>query len=230
MPTISFINLNSEEEVYIHPLEALVVSDELYAKTPDNVPVPLGIIGIAVALFVVLDWKITRLATVALLKSPVIRLPVPVNVRFPESVSDVNEPEAGVVLPIAAGAAQSAPSNKSALKFDTLVVLAITKGAVPVETVEVICPDACTVVNAPEAGVVAPTVPFKAPENLFEVKVVPSNVKSASSVNRPPVLAYVTRPAVSPESVIEAAVSEDSDIELGTRLPAASRYTAFSAG
>jgi hypothetical protein len=41
----------------------------------------------------------TRLAGVALLKSPRIRLPVPVKVRFPESDSDVNVPAAGVVAP-----------------------------------------------------------------------------------------------------------------------------------
>ena len=39
-------------------------------------------------------------------------------------------------------------------------MLATVKGAVPVATVEVITPDAETVVNAPVVGVVAPTVPL----------------------------------------------------------------------
>ena len=39
-------------------------------------------------------------------------------------------------------------------------MLATTNGAVPVDTVEVIWPDAETVVNAPVVGVVAPTVPL----------------------------------------------------------------------
>lgn len=48
----------------------------------------------------------------------------------------------------------------AAFKFATCVVLATTKGVVPVITVEVITPEADTVVNAPVLVVVAPTVPL----------------------------------------------------------------------
>ena len=48
----------------------------------------------------------------------------------------------------------------AAFKFATCVVLATVNGAVPVETVDVIAPDAEIVVNAPVVAVVAPTVPL----------------------------------------------------------------------
>jgi hypothetical protein len=66
---------------------------------------------------------------------------------------------AGVVDPIADGAAQSAPSNKSPLRFVTFVVLKTDSGAVPVESVDEICPVADSVVNAPVFGVVDPIAP-----------------------------------------------------------------------
>jgi len=46
------------------------------------------------------------------------------------------------------------------VKLATAVVEATVNGAVPVTTVEVMTPDAEMVVNAPVAGVVAPTVPL----------------------------------------------------------------------
>jgi len=48
----------------------------------------------------------------------------------------------------------------AAFRLATCVVLATTKGAVPVATVDVIAPEADTVVNAPVVAVVAPTVPL----------------------------------------------------------------------
>ena len=48
----------------------------------------------------------------------------------------------------------------AAFKLATCVVDATVKGAVPVATVEVITPEADTVVNAPVVAVVAPTVPL----------------------------------------------------------------------
>ena len=65
---------------------------------------------------------------------------------------------AGVVEPNAAGDAQSAPSNESTLRLATLVVEAMTKGAVPVANVDVIAPVALKVLNAPVDAVVAPIV------------------------------------------------------------------------
>jgi hypothetical protein len=87
------------------------------------------------------------------------------------------------------------------------VVDATVKGAVPVASVDVITPVAEMVVNAPVLAVVAPTVPFKAPANRVAERIVPSKVNAAASCNRPPVPAYVTRPEVKPESVIDVVTS-----------------------
>lgn len=53
------------------------------------------------------------------------------------SVSVVNLPVLGVVLPIAPGEAKVAPFSELAFRLATLVVEVTTSGAVPVETVEV---------------------------------------------------------------------------------------------
>jgi hypothetical protein len=66
-----------------------------------------------------------------------------------------------------------------------------------------VTPVADKVVNAPAAGVVAPTVPFKGPANPVDVSIVPSNVKLAESVSRPAVVEYTTRPDVRPVLVME---------------------------
>lgn len=80
-------------------------------------------------------------------------------VMTPVAESEVNAPDAGVPPPIAPGAAKVAPPSEEALRFATLVVLATTKGALPVETVDVIAPVAEIVVNAPAAGVPPPIAP-----------------------------------------------------------------------
>jgi hypothetical protein len=59
----------------------------------------------------------------------------------PVSVRDVNVPAAAVPPPIAPGAAKVAPFREDAFRFATLVVEAITRGAVPVGTVDVIWPE-----------------------------------------------------------------------------------------
>ena len=61
----------------------------------------------------------------------------------------------------------------AAFKLATCVVLATVNGAVPVATVDVITPDAETVVNAPVVAVVAPTVP------LMFIEAVPVNPVAA---------------------------------------------------
>jgi hypothetical protein len=61
--------------------------------------------------------------------------PVPDTVELALSV--VNAPLPAVVLPIEPGAANVAPFKLLAFKLGMLVVDAITKGAVPVATVEV---------------------------------------------------------------------------------------------
>lgn len=81
--------------------------------------------------------------------------PLP-SVVTPVLLSVVNAPVLGVPEPIGPGAAKVAPFSELAFKLATFVVEAITNGAVPVETVEVICPEALTVVNAPVEAVVAP--------------------------------------------------------------------------
>jgi hypothetical protein len=45
-----------------------------------------------------------------------------------------------------------------------------------------------TVVNAPVAGVVAPTVPFKAPPNLVADRIVPSHVNAEEAPKAPELL------------------------------------------
>jgi hypothetical protein len=51
-------------------------------------------------------------------------------------------------------------------------------------------------------------VPFSGPAKPVAVSVVPSNVKFAESVSRPPAVLYTTRPEVKLELVIDVAVSE----------------------
>jgi hypothetical protein len=79
----------------------------------------------------------------------VVDAPVPM-VELPLDVRVVKAPVPGVVLPIGPGAAKVAPFRELALRLATLVVEAITNGAVPVARVEVICPLAEMVVNAPD--------------------------------------------------------------------------------
>jgi len=62
----------------------------------------------------------------------------------------------GVVLPMVPGTAKVKPFTVAALRLATLVVEVITRGAVPIDTVQVICPVADKVVKAPEAGTVPP--------------------------------------------------------------------------
>src|SRR5882724_413563 len=59
----------------------------------------------------------------------------------PPTTSVVTAGVFGVVEPIAPGIAQSKPCTWSTLRFTTLVVDAMTNGAVPVASVEVSCPE-----------------------------------------------------------------------------------------
>lgn len=79
-------------------------------------------------------------AVVPVPKVLVKEVPVPI-VEAPDEVKVVNAPVDGVPEPIAPGAAKVAPFKEEALRFATLVVDAITNGAVPVASVEVNCPD-----------------------------------------------------------------------------------------
>ena len=65
---------------------------------------------------------------------------------------------------MAPGAANVAPPSVLAFRFGTFVELAITRGGVPVATVDVIWPDADTAVNAPVPGVPVPMLPGFAAE------------------------------------------------------------------
>lgn len=71
----------------------------------------------------------------------------------------VKAPVLGVPEPMAPGDAKVAPLKLEALRLATLVVEAITKGAVPVDKVEVIWPLALMVVKAPVDGVPPPIAP-----------------------------------------------------------------------
>jgi hypothetical protein len=78
------------------------------------------------------------------------------NVVFPEDVRLVNEPAFGVVAPMLPGMAHVPPMSCELFKFATCVVLAITRGAVPVVTVDVNCPVAEIVEKAPVLTVTLP--------------------------------------------------------------------------
>ena len=79
----------------------------------------------------------------------------------------VTIPEAAIVVaavpdPIAPGFAKVLPLSNDAFKLGTTVVDATVNGAVPVDTVLVITPEAEIVVNAPDPGVVLPMDPGEA--------------------------------------------------------------------
>jgi hypothetical protein len=76
----------------------------------------------------------------------------------PLALSVVNAPVDGVVEPTAPGDAKVEPPNDDAFRLGTFVVDAMTSGAVPVASVDVICPVADIVVAATVLGVVAPIV------------------------------------------------------------------------
>lgn len=106
----------------------------------------------------------------------------------PVAESVVKAPVDGVPPPTAPGAANVAPLKLEALRFATLVVDAILKGAVPVASVLVICPVALSVVNAPELGVPfpiapgAPSGPVALAEHVAQPPVVGSMHRSAHAL------------------------------------------------
>lgn len=77
---------------------------------------------------------------------PVCAVP-PLMVRLVLAVRVVNTAVLGVVVPMAQGIAQVQPFRRAAFKLLTWVVEAMTKGAVPVVTVEVSCPLRASVVT-----------------------------------------------------------------------------------
>ena len=80
-------------------------------------------------------------------------------VMTPEADTVVKVPVDGVVPPMAPGEANVLPLSKDAFKLATFVVDEIVNGAVPVDTVLVITPDAEIVVKADDPGVVPPIAP-----------------------------------------------------------------------
>jgi hypothetical protein len=93
-----------------------------------------------------------------------------INGAVPAAIVDstvVNLPVLAVVEPSAPGAANVEPFNELAFKLATLVVDATINGAVPIAIVDVICPFADIVVNAPDDAVVAPIVPVKSDALIF---------------------------------------------------------------
>ena len=71
----------------------------------------------------------------------------------------VKDPVLEVVDPMAPGLANDAPLSELAFRLGTFVVDAITRGAVPVATLEVIAPLTFIVVNDPVLAVVDPIAP-----------------------------------------------------------------------
>ena len=80
-------------------------------------------------------------------------------------------PDVPDVIPVPPFATATVPVTLTAVpavaafRLATCVVLDTVKGAVPVATVDVITPEAESVVNAPVEAVVAPTVPLWGPLN-----------------------------------------------------------------
>jgi hypothetical protein len=120
---------------------------------------PVAVIEVKVAAAAVVP-PIAMLLIVPKVPELIVIVPAPVVVKdwllvvvlaviTPVAVKVVNEPVLGVVEPIGPGEAKVAPLKLDAFRLATLVVLETTKGAVPVETVEVICPEAEMVVNTP---------------------------------------------------------------------------------
>jgi hypothetical protein len=93
--------------------------------------------------------------------------------------SVVTDAVLGVVEPRGQGTAQSQPSSWSTFRLATLVVLAMTNGAVPVASVEVICPLKLPVVAA------NPPVKFGTPEKVGEPVKVPFKAPPPLSVFGP---------------------------------------------
>jgi hypothetical protein len=119
------------------------------------------------------------------------RLVVPaVLVKLVLAVKLVNVPELGVEEPILLGDANVEPFNKLEFKLGIFVVLAITSGAVPVETDEVICPVKEAVVPVIAPIVVAPNV------------VVPVTSRVVLKVAEVPVIAPVVNEVKLPTDVI----------------------------
>jgi len=96
----------------------------------------------------------------------------------------VNAPVDAEPLPIAPGEANVAPLSDDAFRLATFVVDAITSGAVPVVTVDVICPLAETVVNFPDDAAVPPIAGGEANK---AVKPAPETVLLAAKVVNAPV-------------------------------------------
>ena len=97
----------------------------------------------------------------------------------------------------------------AAFRLATCVVEATVNGAVPVATVDVITPEADTVVNAPVVAVVAPTVPLMlmeaVPVRLVTVPLL-GVPKAPPSINTDPAVPTLTAKAVAtpvPRPVIE---------------------------
>ena len=120
MPVIPAVALTSVPNNPNCAVDAFAVSeDELNAVNNAEIPVPFGSIPTFVIPLTVLVWNITRLATVALLKSPRIRLPVPVKIKLvpvttfpltptpplttnaPVVVLVLTVPESAIILPAA---------------------------------------------------------------------------------------------------------------------------------
>ena len=77
---------------------------------------------------------------------------------------------------------------KAEVPLPSNTLLAVNEAAPDPPEATPIGVEAVTVVNAPAAGVVAPTVPFKAPPNLVADSVVPSHVKADEAPKAPELL------------------------------------------
>jgi hypothetical protein len=139
-------------EVTFPRVKAVVLASPATIVDPRRVRVP-GVVAEPIVLI-----EEAPLPKVLVRDDPVPRVVLPFEVRV------VKAPVPGVPEPMAPGAAKVAPFKEEALRLATLVVEAMVNGAVPVDTVEVMTPEAERVVTP----LTAPVVPTVKAEELME--------------------------------------------------------------
>ena len=136
----------------IAPLTPIVVKDPVLAVVDPMAP---GLANVAPFSRLALRFAMLVVDAITSAAVPVATL----EVIAPLTPIVVNDPVLAVDDPIAPGLANVAPFSKLALRFAMLVDDAITSGAVPVATLEVITPLTPTLVNDPVLAVVDPMAP-----------------------------------------------------------------------
>ena len=139
MPVRDAETCDSDAPTAICIVEALAGSELLIVWRNADVAVPFGITETAVNPFTVLDWNSTRLAGVALLKSPVMRLPVPVKFRLPESVRDATDTASVPLLVINVPDASGSVTVRSEFVLGEVMVTVPVPSGFPLNAMRLMC-------------------------------------------------------------------------------------------